>query len=109
MSKTWKQMERDCAEEIGGKRNPITGRTRPEGESDVENDWLSIECKFRSKPFAREIADAVDQAEQAAAKDNADQIGVVRWHVKNQRKDSDLVFMTWSTFRRLCEEFGTWG
>jgi Holliday junction resolvase len=64
--KDWKACERRVAELLGGKRVPVSGRTRGDCP-DVEHPTLSIECKSRKKLPAW-IEDAMKQAE-ASAKD----------------------------------------
>ena len=102
--KPWKRMERQCAADLeGGERNPITGRTRDEGLPDVqsEQERLAVECKYRSSPFPKVYTDAIDEARKTAAKAGDAYAGVVRWHVKGQRRDTDIVFMDWETFERI--------
>lgn len=103
-----KDFERYVAKDIGGVRNPITGRTRGEGVPDVQSDKsrLAVECKFRSQPFPKIYLDAIDEAKQTAAKAGNGYLGVVCWHVKNQRHNTDTVFMDWETFERLRN--GSW-
>ena len=62
--KDWKQAERRVAELLGGKRVPVSGRTRGDCP-DVEHPTLSIECKSRKKLPAW-IEDAMRQAEASA-------------------------------------------
>ena len=62
----WKACERRIAELLGGKRVPVSGRTRGDCP-DIEHSYLSIECKSRKKLPAW-IEDAMKQAE-ASAKD----------------------------------------
>ena len=64
--KDWKSCERRIAELLGGRRVPVSGRTRGDCP-DVEHPILSIECKSRKKLPAW-IEDAMKQAE-ASAKD----------------------------------------
>ncbi len=64
--KDWKACERRIAELLGGKRIPVSGRTRGDCP-DVEHPTLSIECKSRKK-LPNWIMDAMKQAE-ASAKD----------------------------------------
>ena len=64
--KDWKACERRVAELLGGKRVPVSGRTRGDCP-DIEHPTLSIECKSR-KRLPAWIEDAMKQAE-ASAKD----------------------------------------
>jgi hypothetical protein len=62
--KYWKGCERRIAELLGGRRVPVSGRTRGDCP-DVEHPTLSIECKSRKKLPAW-IEDAMRQAEASA-------------------------------------------
>jgi hypothetical protein len=62
--KYWKACERRIAELLGGRRVPVSGRTRGYCP-DVEHPTLSIECKSRKKLPAW-IEDAMRQAEASA-------------------------------------------
>ena len=62
--KDWKACERRVAELLGGRRVPVSGRTRGDCP-DVEHPTLSIECKSRKKLPAW-IEDAMKQAEASA-------------------------------------------
>ncbi len=62
--KDWKSCERRVAELLGGKRVPVSGRSRGDCP-DVEHPTLSIECKSRKKLPAW-IEDAMRQAEASA-------------------------------------------
>ncbi|GIV61536.1 MAG: hypothetical protein KatS3mg044_0402 [Rhodothermaceae bacterium] len=46
--KTWKAVERKVAERLGGRRVPVTGRSRGDAP-DVAHAWLSIEIKHRAR------------------------------------------------------------
>ena len=62
--KDWKSCERRVAKLLGGKRVPVSGRSRGDCP-DVEHPTLSIECKSRKKLPAW-MEDAMRQAEAAA-------------------------------------------
>ena len=64
--KDWKACERRIAELLGGRRVPVSGRTRGDCP-DVEHPTLSIECKSRKKLPAW-LEEAMKQAE-ASVKD----------------------------------------
>lgn len=100
--KAWKAFERWLAAQVGGWRNPITGRARGD-VADVENKDLSIEAKLRGRhrPIPGWILDAVDQAKRAAEKAAKDQTPIVVVHVQGQPHDDDIVMMPWSSFKRL--------
>ena len=63
--KAWKRVERKIAAFIGGKRVPITGRTRGDAP-DIEHELLVPEVKYR-KRLPDWLHDAMDQAEKAEA------------------------------------------
>ena len=85
--KDWKQAERRVAELLGGKRVPVSGRTRGDCP-DVEHPTLSIECKSRKKLPAW-IEDAMKQAE-ASAKNGQMPIAVLHQDGRKYR-DSFIV------------------
>jgi hypothetical protein len=62
--KDWKACERHVAALLGGRRVPVSGRTRGDCP-DVEHPTLSIECKSRKKLPAW-MEDAMNQAEASA-------------------------------------------
>ncbi len=64
--KDWKACERRIAELLGGRRVPVSGRTRGDCP-DVEHPALSIEVKSR-KTLPAWLLDALEQA-QAASED----------------------------------------
>jgi hypothetical protein len=86
--KDWKACERRIAELLGGKRVPVSGRTRGDCP-DVEHPTLSIECKSRKKLPAW-IEDAMRQAE-ASAKDG--QLPVAVLHQDGRRYTDCLVIL----------------
>lgn len=60
----WKATERRIAAELGGRRVPVTGRSRGDAP-DIEHPLLSLEVKSRAILPAW-LHDAMDQAEAAA-------------------------------------------
>jgi hypothetical protein len=60
----WKAVEQRVAEYIGGKRVPVTGRTRGDAP-DIEHNWLCPEVKYKQK-LPNWIHDAMDQAVKSA-------------------------------------------
>ncbi|GIV58379.1 MAG: hypothetical protein KatS3mg042_1292 [Rhodothermaceae bacterium] len=86
--KTWKAVERKVAERLGGRRVPVTGRSRGDAP-DVAHAWLSIEIKHRARLPAW-IEDAMLQAEAAARED---QLPVAVLHERGRRHDEDLVVL----------------
>ena len=61
----WKRIERKIAAYIGGKRVPVTGRTRGDAP-DIEHELLVPEVKYRKK-VPDWLKEAMDQAQQAKA------------------------------------------
>ncbi len=78
--KDWKACERRIAERLGGKRIPVSGRSRGD-TPDITHDRLSIEVKSR-KRLPAWIENAMRQAE-ASAKDG--QLPVVVLHQDGSR------------------------
>ena len=91
--KDWKACERRVAELLGGKRVPVSGRTRGDCP-DIEHPTLSIECKSR-KRLPAWIEDAMNQAE-ASAKDG--QLAVVVLHQDRAAYSESLVVLRLSNF-----------
>jgi Holliday junction resolvase len=81
-----KACERCIAELLGGRRVPVSGRTRGDCP-DVEHSTLSIECKSRKKLPAW-IEDAIEQAE-ACARDG--QLPLMVLHQDGQRYQNALI------------------
>ena len=69
---TWKAIERQWAERLGGKRVPVTGRTKGDAP-DVEHDVFSIEVKA-GRVMSTRLQTAV---EQAVASQKGEQIPLV--------------------------------
>ncbi len=86
--KPWKRTERKVAARLGGRRVPVTGRSRGDAP-DVAHDWLSVEVKHRRRLPAW-IEDALRQAE-AAARDG--QLPVAVLHQRGRRHAEDLVVL----------------
>ncbi|ARA92352.1 hypothetical protein AWN76_003645 [Rhodothermaceae bacterium RA] len=84
----WKRTERAVAERLGGRRVPVSGRSRGD-VPDVAHDWLAIEVKHRRK-LPGWIEDAMRQAEAAARED---QLPVAILHERGRRHDEDLVVL----------------
>ncbi len=92
--RAWKRTEREIAGVLGGKRVPITGRSRGD-VPDVAHFWLSVEVKSR-RTLPAWLLDAVSQARAAAAEH---QLPVAILHEQGARHNSDLVVMRLSDFR----------
>ena len=91
--KDWKACERRIATFLGGRRIPVSGRTRGDCP-DIEHPTLSIECKSRKKLPAW-IEDAMKQAE-ASAKDGP--LPVVVLHQDRAPYAESLVVLRLSGF-----------
>jgi len=65
--RAWKARERAVALEFGGRRVPVTGRSRGDAP-DVEHHWLCIEVKAWEN-LPERVHDALHQAEACAVGD----------------------------------------
>jgi hypothetical protein len=99
--KDWKACERRIATFLGGKRVPVSGRTRGDCP-DIEHPTLSIECKSR-KRLPAWIQDAMRQAE-ASAKDG--QLAVVVLHQDRAAYSESLVVLSLQGFAGHLKEGG---
>ena len=99
--KDWKACERRIATFLGGKRVPVSGRTRGDCP-DIEHPTLSIECKSRKKLPAW-IEDAMNQAE-ASAKDG--QLAVVVLHQDRAAYSESLVVLRLRRFAGHLKQGG---
>ena len=97
--KDWKACERRVAELLGGKRVPVSGRTRGDCP-DIEHPTLSIECKSRKKLPAW-IEDAMKQAE-ASAKNGQMPIAVL--HQDGRKYRDSFIVCRLSDFSRCLKE-----
>ena len=99
--KDWKACERRVAELLGGRRVPVSGRTRGDCP-DIEHPYLSIECKSRKKLPAW-IEDAMNQAE-ASAKDGRVPVAVL--HQDRAPYAESLVVLRLDDFAEYLKEEG---
>ncbi len=97
--KAWKSCERKVAALLGGKRVPVSGRTRGDAP-DVLHDSFSIEVKSRKKLPAW-IEEAMKQAE-ASAKDG--QMPVAVLHQDGRRYRDSLVICRLGDFAEHMKE-----
>lgn len=101
MSKAWKAFELRCAKRLGGRRRPVTGIDR--GDGDAYNAMFEAQCKLRKgvPSYLREWLDGI--VASAAARDR---VGVVVWKEPGTgRPDDDaLVVMRWKDFVELHGE-----
>jgi hypothetical protein len=98
--RAWKRDESEIARLLGGERVPVTGRQRGY-QPDVQHPWLAIEVKsFASLP--QRVADAMDQAEKAAAyakrRDQGDKLPVAVIHGKSTHRGNSLVVIRLDDF-----------
>jgi hypothetical protein len=91
--KDWKACERRISELLGGKRVPVSGRTRGDAP-DIVHHQLSIEVKSR-KRLPAWLEDAMKQAE-ASATDG--QVPVAVLHQDSQRYTDCLVLLRLADF-----------
>ena len=91
--KTWKAVERKIMKMLGGKRIPITGRTRGSAP-DGEHEWLSPEIKHRKK-LPEWLHDAMNQAELSQKNG---QLPVVILHQSRQEHANDFVVIRLGDF-----------
>jgi hypothetical protein len=87
-SQSWKATERFIAEQLGGRRVPITGRQRGDAP-DIAHDRWSIEVKRRSGPYAfpQWLVTALEQADAANPGDKVSLVVVEHAHGSGRRKD----------------------
>lgn len=98
----WKNVERNLAKRLSGKRVPITGRTRG-STPDIEHPNLSIEVKSR-KEIPLWLKDAMDQTEKANP--HNDKIPIVILHELGKRHDNDYVIISLKNFLLLGDSNG---
>jgi hypothetical protein len=93
--KVWKAFERRCAERLGGRRRPVTGLDR--GDGDVFNNMFEAQCKLRTgqPDYLKRWLDSIVRT----AKDRG-RIGIVIWREPGRGKvdDDALVVMRFSDF-----------
>jgi hypothetical protein len=97
--KSWKYAERRIAALLGGRRVPVSGRSRGDAP-DVEHDLLAVEVKSRNT-FPAWLEDALKQAE-ASARDG--QLPVAILHGRRRRYGDALVVLRVSELAKLLEE-----
>lgn len=98
--KAWKVCERRIAEELGGRRVPVSGRQLGHAP-DIEHPTLSIEVKSR-KRLPEWIKEAMEQAEASAEQP---QLSISVLHEDGARYGKALVVMRLADFKRRlwCE------
>lgn len=94
----WKDTERLSAKRAGGKRIPITGRSRGSTPDHTTASGLwAVEYKMRSK-LPQLLHDAMDQAVKAVRNE---QTPIVILHEKHQRLDKDYILLRRADFERI--------
>ena len=96
--KDWKSGERRVAELLGGRRVPVSGRTRGDCP-DVEHPSLSIECKSRKKLPAW-IEDAVKQADDCT---RSGQLAIAVFHQDGKKYQDALEMIRLSEVANLMK------
>ncbi len=92
----WKRVERQIAAMLGGRRVPVTGRTRGDAP-DVEHPAYSLEVKSRNT-IPGWLSEAVEQA-VASARDN--RVPVVVVHTNGKRYADALAVVRLADFQRI--------
>src|SRR5262245_56143934 len=91
----WKNFERRCAARLGGRRRPVTGLDR--GDGDVFTPMFEVSCKLREGQPAYLRHWLAEICRTATARNR---IGVVVWKTPGQGKDDGdaLVVMRFRDF-----------
>jgi len=99
MAGRWKQYEREVARVLGGRRRPVTGIDRADG--DVFTDTLEVQCKHRlGEPPPKRLLSWLDDM-RAVAHLRA-RIGIVAWKRPGVgAAEESLVVLTLADFVRL--------
>ncbi len=98
----WKRVERQIAAMLGGRRVPVTGRTRGDAP-DIEHPAYSVEVKSRNT-IPQWLLEALQQA-TASARDN--RVPVVIIHRNGARYSDALVVVRLSDFQRITRHTET--
>ena len=96
--KSWKTCERQIAVLLGGRRVPVTGRSRGDAP-DVEHPTLSVEVKSR-KRIPAWLEEAMAQAEAAAKQP---QLPIAVLHQDGRRYQDALVVLRLKDFYKRLE------
>jgi hypothetical protein len=101
----WKSVERSLAKRLGGERVPVTGRTRGFAP-DIRHELYAIEVKSRKTQY-KLIAEALDQAEKAAAfyleREEGKRIPIGLYHVTGEKLEDTYVFMRLGEFEEYFD------
>lgn len=93
--KPWKIWERKVADYIGGKRVPVTGRSRGDAP-DIAHDWLSPEVKYTARGMPKKWYEARAQSEASAV---GNQLPVQIYTEKGIAVGDAFIVMRLSDFR----------
>jgi hypothetical protein len=102
----WKNFERRCAGRLGGRRRPVTGLDR--GDGDVFTPMFEVSCKLREGQPDYLVTWLAEVCRTAKARDR---IGVVVWKTPGRGKDDAdaLVVMRFGDFVDLHGDPGEVG
>jgi hypothetical protein len=98
--RAWKRDESEIARLLGGERVPVTGRHRGY-RPDIDHPWLALEVKSWAQ-LPQRVADAMDQAEKAAAyakgREGVGKLPVAVIHGKSSHRGNSLVVVRLDDF-----------
>ena len=95
---TWKAIERQWAERLGGRRVPVTGRTRGDAP-DVEHEIWSIEVKA-GRVMSTRLQTAVEQAE-ASRKGNQIPLVCITQTEGRGKPNEDYILMRFKDWEKV--------
>ena len=98
---TWKQLERDWGERLGGTRVPVTGRQRG-AAPDVQHDVFGIEIKA-GKVMSARMQEAVEQAVACSGEEKIPLVGITQT-IGPGRPNKHYVLMRWDDFEKLLRK-----
>ena len=100
---SWKRIEREWAERLGGKRVPVTGRGRGDAP-DVDHPTLSIEVKA-GKTISDRLRNGMDQCRASAKGDQYPILCVTQSRAGNQG-NLNWVMLEADTFIAIAKKAG---
>lgn len=104
MSKGWKDFERDVADAVGGRRRPVTGIDRADGDVFTSRMELQVKRRFNQAP-ARYLLEWLDGIRVTAA--SRAKVGAVVWKRPGVGAVGEsLVVLTLEDFLRLVGRGG---
>lgn len=97
-SSTWKRIERDWAERLGGVRAPVNGR----GEApDVNHPVYALEIKYGKKLLSARLRLGWSQAKAAAVQTGKLPVLCVTQTVEGQRNNEHFVIVDLETWQAI--------